>query len=448
VTLRETAAEVARTLRAAGHEALFAGGCVRDRLRGVPPKDYDIATSARPEQVQALFPRTIPVGAAFGVILVLEAERRFEVATFRDDVGIGDGRHPAAVRFANARRDALRRDFTVNGLFEDPETGAVIDHVGGRDDLVARRIRAIGDPVLRFREDRLRLLRAIRFATVLDFRVEPATMAALRDQAVGLRTVSAERIQHELTAILLSGRGGRGLGLLAEAGLLQVILPEVAALDGVAQPPVFHPEGDVFTHTRMMLDDCRACDLEVALAVLLHDIAKAPTATVNEKGRIAFPNHAPLGATMAADVLRRLRYPGRIIERVGDLIARHMDWKNLPQMRPAKRRRFLLQEDFDRHLRLHEIDCRASHGDLAIHEYALEQRRTLDREPPPVRPLIDGHGLRELGYAPGPAFGVILEALLDAQLEGTVSSVEEARRFVVARFSPPDGRPIAGGRRR
>jgi poly(A) polymerase len=444
VTLRETAAGVARKLRDAGHEALFAGGCVRDRLRGEEPKDYDIATAATPEQVLGLFPRTIPVGAAFGVVLVLEHGERFEVATFRDDIGIGDGRHPVEVRFSDARADALRRDFTVNGMFEDPETGEVIDHVGGRADLAARRVRAIGDPALRFREDHLRLLRAVRFATVLDFRVEAATMAAVRDGAADLRTVSPDRVRHELTAILLSGRGGRGVGLLAEAGLLEIILPEVAALDGVEQPPAFHPEGDVLTHTRMMLDDCEGCDLVVALAVLLHDIGKAPTATVNEKGRIAFPNHAPLGAEMATAVLRRLNYPGKVVGRVERLIARHMDWKNLPQMREAKRRRFLLQEDFDLHLRLHAIDCAASHGDLAIHEYAEAQLRELEREPPPMRPLIDGHGLSDLGFVPGPAFGTILDALLDAQLEGAVATAAEARRFVIERFAPPDGHPIAG----
>ncbi|MGH7163834.1 MAG: CCA tRNA nucleotidyltransferase, partial [Planctomycetota bacterium] len=236
---REFATGIALALRDAGHSALLAGGCVRDRLRGVAPKDYDVATSARPEEVQAIFPKTVAVGAAFGVVVVVEGDLRVEVATFREDVGVADGRHPASIRFADARADALRRDFTVNGLFEDPATGEVLDFVGGREDLEARVVRTIGDPATRFREDRLRMLRAVRFGVQLDFRIEPATAAALRAMADGIAGVSAERIREELCRILLSGRGGRGLGLLHEAGLLRAILPEIAALDGVEQPAEF-----------------------------------------------------------------------------------------------------------------------------------------------------------------------------------------------------------------
>jgi poly(A) polymerase len=420
---------------------------VRDRLRGSVPTDYDIATSARPQEVVALFEHTVPVGAAFGVILVVEGERTYEVATFREDVGIADGRRPESVRFGGAREDALRRDFTINGMFEDPETGQVLDFVGGQRDLEAGVVRSIGAAAERFREDYLRVLRAVRFATCLDFVVERKTLRAVGEEAPGIRKVSAERIRDELTRILLSGRGGRGIGLMLETGLLELILPEVAALDGVPQPALFHPEGDALTHTRMLLDSFGGeGGAAVALAALLHDIGKAPTLGINEKkGRIAFPNHAPLGAEMAADVMRRLRYPGSLIEQVESLVARHMDWKNLPEMRSAKQRRFLLRDDFDLHLELHRLDCEASHRDLALHRFALVEIARLEAEPPPVRPLLDGHGLMELGFAQGPGLGRILHDLMDAQLEGAVKDQEAAKSFVLRRFARPDGRPIAEG---
>ncbi|MHC4548125.1 MAG: CCA tRNA nucleotidyltransferase [Planctomycetota bacterium] len=444
VSHRHLAVRLACRLREAGHEALLAGGCVRDRLRGVEPEDYDLATSARPDEVQALFAETVLVGAAFGVVLVREEGHSFEVATFREDIGVLDGRHPARVRYADAEADARRRDFTVNGMFEDPETGAILDFVGGQQDLAARLVRAIGEPARRFREDRLRLLRAIRFATMLDFCIERSTMAAVRAQAPAIAEVSAERVRDELTRLLLSGRGGRGLGLLQEAGLLAVILPEVAALDGIPQPAKFHPEGDVLTHTRMLLDGYREGGEAVVLAALLHDVAKAPTVTINEKGRLSYPMHAELGAEMAGRILRRLRFPGRLVAQVETLIAQHMVWPVLPKMREAKRRRFLLRDDFAQHLELHRLDVEACHRDLSVHAFAREERRRLDAEPPPVRPLLDGHDLKALGFVPGPAFRRMLEALVDAQLEGTVGDAERARSFVRARFRPPDGEPVAG----
>jgi poly(A) polymerase len=440
---RETARSLAIALRRAGHEALLAGGCVRDALRGVEPKDYDIATSATPREVEALFPRTFAVGAAFGVVVVLAEDGPYEVATFREDRGTLDGRHPASVRFSDARTDAMRRDFTVNGMFEDPETGAILDFTGGREDLARRRIRTIGDPDARFREDHLRILRAVRFATTLDFTVDPETMRAARRLAPSVAEVSAERIRDEISKILLSGRGGRGLGLLHEAGLLRLLLPEVADLDGLPQPPEFHPEGDVLTHTRMLLDGYREGGLAVAFAALLHDVAKRPCATVNGKGRAAFPNHAPLGARMAGEILRRLRLPAREVEQVEALVASHMDWPNLSKMREAKRRRFLLREDFPLHRELHRLDCEASHRNLSLWESAGAERERLLLEPPPTRPLLGGDRLKALGFAPGPAFRRILDELVDLQLEGRVRTAAEAEEFVLGRYRPPDGTPIA-----
>jgi len=444
-TLRRQAESIAVRLRGNGHEALLAGGCVRDYLRGVPPKDYDVATSATPDEVRALFGRTVPVGAAFGVVLVVEGEATFEVATFREDVGSADGRHPDSVRFADAEADARRRDFTVNGMFQDPETGEVLDFVGGREDLAAHVVRTIGEPGRRFEEDRLRLLRAVRFATVLDFTLEPATYRAVRAHAADVASVSAERIRDELTRILVSGgRGGRGVGLLLEAGLLSVILPEVAALDGVPHPPRFHPEGDVLTHTRLLLEEYRGDDPALALAALLHDVGKAPTFQYNDKGRCSYPKHAAVGARMAVEILRRLRYPNRTVERVETLVARHMDWPALRDMREAKRRRFLLQDDFASHLELHRLDCEACHRDLSIHAWARELRAQLAAEPPPVRPLLTGDDLIAMGFRPGPPFRVMLEALVDAQLEGEVENRAAAEAWMAERFVPPDGKLVAG----
>ncbi|MGQ0613032.1 MAG: CCA tRNA nucleotidyltransferase [Planctomycetaceae bacterium] len=441
---RALADRVAMRLHGAGHEALLAGGCVRDRLRGVEPADHDLATSARPEEVAALFPRTVPLGAAFGVMLVVEDGGEIEVATFREDIGIADGRHPASVRYADARADAARRDFTINGMFEDPRSGAILDFVGGRQDLDRGLVRSIGDPRARFREDRLRLLRAVRFATTLDFVIEPATAAAIREAAPAVTEVSAERVRDELNRILLSGRGGRGLGLLQEFGLLAGILPEIAALDGVAQGPTYHPEGDVFTHTRLLLDGYREGGLMVALGALLHDIGKPATARPEPDGNVAFPGHAALGVRMTDEVMRRLRYPARETEQVKALVEHHMDFPNVPKMREAKRRRFLLREDFPLHLELHRLDCLASHGLLDLHATCVEARARLLAEPPPTRPLLDGEALKALGFRPGPSFRTMLDDLMDAQLEEKVTNAEEAGAWVLARWQPPDGRRIAG----
>ena len=435
---RAAATRIAHTLNEAGHEALFAGGSVRDGLRGVTPNDYDIATSARPEQVQALFDKTVPVGAAYGVVLVVDAEDAVcQVATFREDVGVLDGRHPAEVRFVDAETDARRRDFTINGMFENPRSGEILDFVGGRADLRARVIRCIGEPDQRFREDRLRMLRAVRFATVLDFVVDPATADVIRDQSACIRDVSAERVRDELNAILVSGRGGRGIGLLHDYGLLDPLLPEIAALDGVRQPPQFHPEGDVFTHTRMLLDDYTEGGLDVALGALLHDVGKGTMTQVSPDGKITSPGHAEVGAEMSETIMRRLRYSAAQIHAVKELVARHMDFPAVPKMREAKRRRFLMRDDFAAMMELHRLDCGASHRKLDLYEYCMTARAALDAEPPPLEPLVSGHDLKAWGFRPGPEFGTILQTVADAQLEETVRTPEEAKRYVLERFGPP-----------
>ncbi len=442
---RTQAKKVARGLTAAGHRALFAGGCVRDHLRGEKPKDFDIATSATPEQVMELFPETKAVGAAFGVVLVLQDGAACEVATFREDVGILDGRHPKEVRFTDAEEDANRRDFTINGLFEDPLTGEIFDYVGGREDLNANLVRRFGDAQERFREDRLRKMRAVRYATELDFRLDPATADAIRADAGAIEEVAQERLRDELNLMLLSGHAGRGIGLMHELGLLEILLPEVAALDGVPQPPQYHPEGDVLTHTRLLCDTYHDEGLPVALACMLHDIGKATTTVVHDDGKIASPKHAGVGAEMTEEVLRRFRYPNRIIEHVTELVARHMDLPTVPLMREAKRRRFLFREDFDDLLELHRIDCTSSHGMLDIYESMKLERERILAEPPPLEPLLHGRDLIELGFVPGPAFSVMLKTLVDAQLEDRIRTRPEAEKFILDRFAKPDGRTIAGG---
>jgi len=440
---RAIATEIAGKLRAAGHQALFAGGSVRDGLMGRAISDYDVATSATPDEVQALFERTVAVGAAFGVILVVSGDVQVEVATFREDLGIADGRHPEAVRFTDARADAARRDFTINGMFEDPFTGEILDFVGGRADLQRGVVRAIGDPVERFREDRLRMLRALRFATVLEFIIDRPTRAAIEAEHAGITDVSAERIRVELTKMFMSGRGGRGLGLLHETGLLPLVLPEVAALVELAHDTPYHPEGDVFTHTRMLLDGIRGGGEALAWAALLHDIGKAPTVMTTDNGRRAFFGHESVGAEMSVEVMERLRFPRRTIEQVEQLVARHMVWPALPKMRVARKRRFLLQDDFDLHLELHRLDCAACHHDLSLHAWARQERALLDAEPPPIEPLINGKDLIAMGFTPGPPFSVMIEALKDAQLEGGVLDRKSAQSFILERFDLPNGKPLA-----
>jgi poly(A) polymerase len=442
--LRREAEKIAARLREAGHVAYFAGGCVRDRILGLVPKDYDIATSARPEDVRRIFgpADTVPVGAQFGVILVVRGPHRFEVATFRSDDAYVDGRRPAAVHFGDPRKDAERRDFTINGLFEDPETGAVIDFVGGRGDLARRVIRAIGDPRARFREDKLRLLRAVRFAAELGFEVDPATLEAACELAPEIRVVAAERILIELTKTIVAPGRVRGLELLRETGLLREVLPEVAALEGVAQPPEFHPEGDCWRHELLVMKHLPApCPEELAWGALLHDIGKPPTFRVAE--RIRFDGHAAVGADMADALLRRLKAPARLRDAAVELVRDHLRFADVPRMRESTLKKFLRGPLVDEHLALHRADCLGSHGILETYEFCrrklAEYRSAGAAEALRPKPLLRGNDLIAAGYVPGPRFKKILAALEEAQLEGRLRSREEALAFVRDRFPPAGG---------
>ena len=440
-TSRTVAREVAGRLAAHGHRALFAGGCVRDRLLGLTPGDYDVATSATPEQVVGLFPRSVTVGARFGVVVVPREGADVEVATFRADGLYVDGRRPEGVTFSDPPTDAARRDFTVNGLFEDPVTGEVLDYVGGLPDLKARLLRAIGDPEARFREDHLRLLRGVRFALRLRFAIEPRTFLAMKRLAPLAADVSPERTRDELVKILRAGRGG-ALRLLARTGLLEVVLPEVAAMRGVPQPPLYHPEGDVFVHTALVLDrlDLDGQDDEAVetllLGALLHDVAKPPTRTTDPDGRIRFNGHDALGTTMSEALLERLRFPNRRVDAVKDLVATHMSFPNLPKMRAHRVRQFLGDPAFPARLVLHRADCGASHGDLSLAAFCEERIESFRSEPILPPPLITGRDLLDAGYVPGPRLGALLAWVREQQLEGALLEREAAVRRVLQDFPP------------
>ncbi|MDQ6765717.1 MAG: CCA tRNA nucleotidyltransferase [Verrucomicrobiota bacterium] len=435
MTMESVAREIAGRLRERGHVAYFAGGSVRDLLRGEVPKDIDIATDARPEVVQKIFPRTYAVGAHFGVIVVLEEGMQFEVATFRSDGAYLDGRRPAEVQFATPEEDAARRDFTINGMFFDPSTEKVIDFVGGRADLEARVIRAIGNASERFAEDRLRLLRAVRFATVLGFEIEAKTWEALRENAPSIREISAERIREELVRIFLSPQRARGWDLLDASGLMAAVLPEVAAMKGCAQPPQFHPEGDVFKHTRIMLKMLpEQVSLPLILSVLFHDIGKPPTATVDEAGRIRFNGHDRVGAEMTEALMQRLRFSRAEIEATVEAVRQHMVFKDVPKMRVAKLKRFMARATFADELELHRVDCASSHGMLDNYEFLLAKRDEFSREPIIPPPLVRGDDLIALGWRPGPRFGEILEAVETRQLEGGFLDRAEALAWVQKEF--------------
>jgi len=438
VTSRELANSICETLRRNGHQALLVGGCVRDLLLGRQPADYDVATDASPERVIELFPESVPVGAQFGVVLIPRENWKVEVATFRSDVGYSDGRHPDSVVYTRtAQEDVQRRDFTVNGLLMRHDTEEVLDYVGGQADLKAGIIRAIGDPALRFAEDKLRMMRAVRFAARFGFHIETATFEAIRSRAQEIRHVSAERLREELTKLLTEGAARRGFELLDEAGLLQQVLPEIAAMKGVEQPPQFHPEGDVWIHTRMMIEMLPAgSSPTLAWGILLHDVGKPPTfKSAAETGdRIRFDGHVGVGVKMAEEICRRLRFSNEDTEQILALVENHMRFADAAQMRTSTLKRFARLRRFEEHLELHRIDCVSSNGRLEAYDYV--RKFFLETPPEQVRPqrLLTGEDLKTMGYQPGPAFTEILQAIEDGQLEGQLKTREEAFDFVRKTF--------------
>jgi putative nucleotidyltransferase with HDIG domain len=461
ISPRELATDIVRQLQAAGHTAFWVGGCVRDFLLGREPGDYDIATSAKPEQIEALFPHTVPVGRKFGVVIVVAEGHQFQIATFRAEADYRDGRRPEKVVFADARGDAERRDFSVNGLFYDPLTEKIHDWVGGEADLHAKIIRTIGSPDERFAEDHLRLLRAVRFAAQLGFEIEPATLAAIQAHAEKIKLISAERIRDELLKLFspkpvtvaadvrrrlacqsetppphVGGYGGRvasrGLELLRETRLLDHVLPEIAAAVTCEQSPDFHPEGSVFNHLCLMLQQLPP-DAPASLpwAVLLHDVAKPVTASRDpETDSIHFYEHEKIGAKMAETILERLRFPRKQIEEIATAVRFHMQFKDAPQMRKATLRRMLLRKTFPLELALHRLDCLGSHGRLDIHDFLVAQAAELAKQPEILPPLLTGEDLIALGLKPGPAMGRLLAELREKQLQDELKTADEARLWV------------------
>jgi len=446
MTLRQTAEKVVRRLQEAGYSTFWVGGCVRDLLLGRDPADYDIATAAKPEQVEALFPQTIPVGRQFGVVVVLEDNYQIQVATFRAESDYEDGRHPKFVAFANAKADAERRDFTVNGLFFDPVRQELHDWVGGQQDLAAGVVRTIGSPAERFAEDHLRMLRAVRFATQLDFALAPVTMNSVKALAPRIRGISAERIREELMKLFKPPHARRGLELFRESGLMAEILPGLAATLECHQSPDYHPEGSVYNHIGLMLEHMKE-DASPSLpwAVLLHDIAKPVTASCDpETGSIHFYGHERVGAEMAEQILERLKFPRKDIEEISLAVRCHMQFKDAPQMRKATLRRLLMRPTFPLELELHRLDCVGSHGRLDIYDFLVAQQQELASKPEILPPLLKGGDLLALGMKPGPALGQWLEQIRDKQLQEELRTPEQALAWVkqqIAAGSLPAGDP-------
>ena len=426
--LLKAAQKIAQTLQQAGHTCYFTGGCVRDSLLNKTPKDFDIATSATPKQVRKLFPKSDSIGAHFGVILVRVHGLAFEVATFRTDGTYTDKRRPNSVTFSSPQEDASRRDFTVNGLFQEPLTGEIIDFVNGSADIDQKIIRAIGNPVDRFQEDALRLMRAIRFATKLDFEIEPATWDAICENAHLLGHIAAERIQAELNQILLHKDRARGLDLMVQSGLIRHCIPEVLDLQGCEQPPQFHPEGDVYVHTKIMLNMLSGePSLELCLAVLLHDIGKPSTYSYNpEEDRIRFSGHDQVGAEMAEVILKRLKYSNKTIEEVCAMVKNHMNFMNVRFMKTSKVKRFMARPTYQQEMELHRVDCGSSNGITENYDFLRAKEQEFAAEPLIPPPLISGKDLISLGYPPGPDFKPIIEAIQNEQLEGKLSTKEQA----------------------
>src|ERR1700732_3392438 len=434
--MEKTGREICARLRDHGHVAYFAGGCVRDMVRGLTPKDFDVATDAPPEAVQRIFPHTYAVGAKFGVVVVVVGGDNFEVATFRSDDAYVDGRRPVSVHFSSPEEDAKRRDFTINGMFLDPVANEVIDFVGGRADLQARLVRAIGDPAQRFTEDRLRMLRAVRFATVLDYKIDNQTWDALVANAASINQISAERIREELVRIFLSPQRVRGWDLLDSSGLMRAILPEVDAMKGCLQPEQFHPEGDVFQHTRLMLSLLpEKVSGPLVCSVLFHVVAKPVTATVDETGRIRFNEHDRIGAEMTEAIMGRLRFSRAEIDATIEMVRQQMVFKDVRKSGGGKMKRLMVRPTFEEELELHRVDCEGSHRMLDNYEFLLRKREEFAHEPIIPPPLVRGEDLIALGMKPGPKFGEILEAAETRQLEGKLRTREEALEWVKKEYS-------------
>jgi len=458
------AISIIHTLRAKGYKAYLVGGCVRDLLLGREPADYDVATDATPEQVMAIFPETYGVGAQFGVVLVpvpseLQRPRAndnrewplglgafshakdglIEVATFRADIGYSDGRHPDEVRFSkDPQEDVQRRDFTINGLLLDPLSNEVLDFVGGRNDLQAKIIRTIGTPEQRFSEDKLRMLRAVRFAARFDYVIEPATFRSIQQQASQIHQVSRERVRDELTKMLTEGHARAAFLLLDQTGLLHQLLPEIEAMKGVEQPPQFHPEGDVFVHTLLLLEKLpHPCPPTLAWGALLHDVGK-PSTFRDAPDRIRFDGHVDVGVRMAEDICRRLRFSNDATEQIIALVDNHMRFAHVQRMKESTFKRFVRMPHFDEHLALHRIDCQASHGDLTSYNFTREKMATMPGEVMNPAPLITGDDLIAAGYRPGPQFKEILSAVEDGQLEGRLQSKDAALQLVAREFPVAD----------
>jgi poly(A) polymerase len=465
ISSRQFAVDVVRTLRERGFQAYLCGGCVRDLLLGREPADYDVTTDASPEQVMRIFPQTYAVGAQFGVVLVpvhkdggeerledrgaAEASARsqfggllsnpkadvIEVATFRSDVSYSDGRHPDAVRFStDPREDVQRRDFTINGLLMDPISGEVLDFVGGRQDLQAHVLRTIGEPSQRFAEDKLRMLRAVRFASRFEYQMDAATFAAIRQMAHEIHQVSRERVRDELTKMLIEGRARNAFLLLDDSGLLAEVLPEISAMKGVEQPPQYHPEGDVFVHTLLLLEKLpHPCPATLAWGALLHDVGKPPTFRV-APDRIRFDGHVEVGVKMAEAICRRLRFSNDDTEQILGLVDNHMRFAHVAQMKESTLKKFLRMPRFEEHLDLHRMDCQASHGDLTLYRFAQEKLASIPAEEMRPAPLVNGDDLIAAGYSPGPRFKEILSLVEDGQLEGRLHSKQDAMKWIAREF--------------
>jgi poly(A) polymerase len=458
--VREFAISIVGALREHGHQAYLVGGCVRDLVLGREPADYDVATDAAPDEVMRIFPETYAVGAQFGVVLVpVPKDQRqpkqngsteianeefalghhhkscVEVATFRCDVGYSDGRHPDEVRFSrDPREDVQRRDFTINGLLLDPIQNEVLDYVGGQEDLKSKVIRAIGDPAVRFAEDKLRMLRAVRFAARFGYTIDPATLAAIQRLAPQIHQVSRERVRDELTRMLIEGRARRAFELLDETGLLREVLPEIEAMKRVEQPPEFHPEGDVFVHTLLMLEKLPySCPAALAWGVLLHDVGKPPTFR-RAPDRIRFDEHARVGTKMAEAICRRLRFSNEETKQISALVENHMRFADVERMNPSTFKKFIRLPHFEQHLELHRIDCESSHRNLRLYNFTRETMSALPPEEVRPTPLVTGDDLIAAGYSPGPQFKEILGAVEDAQLNGRLHSNEEAMQLVRREF--------------